>query len=723
MSKRGNYLSRTSLIVISICLVTLLGFFSLSYIDLRNITILQSSSDYLTQGDTAVNLLRKSDESLVMAEDHYRLYLNSSDTAYKRLFISDIREAVADLEAVNSLDPMFTKRILQNVNSKLNYYNSIEGLKKVEDSIIRGMDEGGSGIPSAVLDSIRFSKAERSVLQKYISTRTDTVKIVPLRRKGVLGKLKSIFGTEQSKTEYIGGRERGKRYSDSVLRQTNAAMKDLSEQFRLQYHKALNSQLNIQTELSAKEQALAKTNLALVSNINDKIKSLVQQAEAERQSEKSHAILEMDEARSAIKNVRLFSLLSITILIGILIYNVYRTNKYEEAIVMAKVNAEKIAQLKGRFLSNISHEIRSPLTGIMGFTEEIIKGEKNPLKAKYLNAIKVSSDHLLNTVNDILDFSKLEARKLRIVNAPFLLRNAVDEVVLAFSLQAEKKGIYLRAKNDFDADLCLLGDVHRFKQVLYNLVSNAIKFTDKGGIEVVTTVRSLSVSRITATVSVRDTGVGIPTEQLDYIFEEFAQAYSHNIGEHARSIQGTGLGLPICKMLVELQKGGISVKSKPGRGAEFIFDIPYALAKMAAPQGDKKLDAERVNEIKHDNGHKILVVEDNEFNIMLLSVLLGRMGYPFDIVSDGEVALTKFKDGDYGLVITDINLPRMTGLELAELIRKYEDHRKASIPIIVLTADLLVNEYELGKEGINAVVTKPFKEGVLRKHIDDFMAV
>jgi CheY-like chemotaxis protein len=172
-----------------------------------------------------------------------------------------------------------------------------------------------------------------------------------------------------------------------------------------------------------------------------------------------------------------------------------------------------------------------------------------------------------------------------------------------------------------------------------------------------------------------------------------------------------------------LQKGVISVKSKPGRGAEFIFDIPYALAKMTANDGVKRLDAGQVNEIKHDNSQKILVVEDNEFNIMLLSVLLGRMGYPFDIVSDGEIALTNFMDGDYGLVITDINLPRMTGLELAELIRKYEDRRKASIPIIVLTADLLVNEHDLGKEGINAVVTKPFKESVLRKHIDSFMAV
>lgn len=693
---------------------------------------------YLSKDDTAITLLRKSDESLGRAENHYRLYLNSSDTAYRALFLADIDDAITDLEAIDGLDPAFTKKILQDVGFKITYYNSIENLKKVADSIIRNASPPGTDSTTATLRPIRFTSGQKALLEKYFSAATDTVKLTPLRRKGLLGKLGSLFsGSEHLKTEYIKGRRTDKRYTDSVQRRSDSAMNDLAARISAQYQKTINSQLHIQNELSTKERALAETNLAIVSDINDKIKDLITRTEAAGRAEKDRVMAKIGGAGASIRKIRFFSLLSITILIGMLIFNIYRTNEYEEAILSAKIGAEKMSQLKSRFLGNISHEIRSPLSGIMGFTEEMLQGETNGQKVKYLQAIKVSSEHLLQTVNDILDFSKLEAGKLRLVKAPFPLHNAIEEVVFAFSLQARKKNIYLRVKGETGDKLSLLGDAHRFKQILYNLVSNAIKFTDDGGVEVEVSLRPIDASRVTAVIAVRDTGVGIPAGQLGFIFEEFTQAYNDDKKEYTRAIQGTGLGLPICKMLAELQDGSISVESTVRKGSVFTFQIPYVIAGTPGDRAGAAVPMDRAAigtvdglaagadglPVREKPVQKILVVEDNEFNIMLLSILLNRMQYPFDVASDGESALKLFRSSSYGLVITDINVPRMTGLELAEQIRKDGDNRKAATPIIALTADIVGSDLDLyTKDGINTVITKPFKEEPFRKLVENFLA-
>jgi signal transduction histidine kinase/CheY-like chemotaxis protein len=725
MREKGSYLSRSSLIAICICLVVLLAFFSLSYLDLKNISVLQSSSVYLSKQDTAITLLRTSDERLGKAENHYRLYLNSADTAYRTLFLSDINDAISSLEAVSGLDSGFTRKILQNVNSKINYYSSIESLKKLADSIIHEAAPPMVDTAVAASGPIRFTRVQKAFLQKYFSTATDTVKLTPQRKKGFLGKLSAIFsGNERLKTEYVRGKRTDKKYTDSLRRQSNSAMNDLAARIGEQYQRTINSQLHIQNELSSQERALAETNLSIVSDINDKIRDLISQTEAAGRAEKERVISKIDGAGSSIRKIRFFSLLSITVLIGMLIYNIYRTNKYEEAIVSARISAEKMSRLKSRFLSNISHEIRSPLTGIMGFTEEMMQGETSGQNVKYLNAIKVSSDHLLHTVNDILDFSKLEAGKLRLIKEPFLLRNAIEEVIFAFSLQARKKNIYLRMKGAIEEDLSLLGDAHRFKQILYNLISNAVKFTDDGGVEVAVEIRTVDAAKVTAVVSVRDTGVGIPSGQLGFIFEEFTQAYSDDKKEFARAIQGTGLGLPICKMLVELQSGTIAVESAVRKGSVFTFRIPYAIAKAPSHAAFESAQTEPKGHAKDNPLRKILVVEDNEFNIMLLSILLNRMEYPFDVASDGESALQLFRAGNYGLVITDINIPRLTGLELAGLIRKDGDPRKAATPIIALTADIIGSDFDqYSKEGINTVITKPFKEESFRRLVENYLAV
>jgi len=727
MLKRGKHLSRSTLLAICICLVTLLAFFSLSYLDLKSISVIQRSSADLSKDDTAVTLLRKSNESLDKAENHYRIYLNSSDTTYRWLFLSDIVEAINDLDAIRSLDTGFTKKILQNVNNKISYYNAIEGLKKVADSIIHQPEANQRGDTLTQSQSTKLRNLQTSFLERYITNATDTVRIVPIRRKGFIEKLSRLFSNEDSlpvKREYVKGRRSGRKVAGSHQSESDTVTGNLANHILAQYQNTVNHQLYIQNELRNKERGLAETNLSIVSDINDKIKDLIQKTTIENRTEKAEAISKIDGAGSSIRKIRTVSLIVIVILIGLLIYNIYRTNKYEEAIVSARISAEKVSQLKSRFLSNISHEIRSPLGGIMGFTEQILHGENNEQNIKYLNAIKVSSDHLLNTVDDLLDFSKLEAGKLRLIKEPFLLKKAIEEVIFSFSLQANKKNIYLRTSGDVEESLSLSGDAHRFKQILYNLIGNAIKFTDDGGVELAVRMLPIGQDRVMASFAVKDTGAGISPKQLDFIFEEFTQVYNDNIKGYSRAIQGTGLGLPICKMLVELQEGTIGVKSTVKKGSVFSFQIPYSIAKVPPPQKVETQIAPPKPILKKSTARNILVVEDDEFNIMLLSILLKRTKYPFDIAADGDTALNLFRTGNYGLVITDINVPKLTGLELAELIRKDDDTLKAATPIIALTADIVGNEFDLYyKEGISRIITKPFKEETLRNLVEEYLSV
>ncbi|MES1225973.1 MAG: ATP-binding protein, partial [Bacteroidota bacterium] len=420
--------------------------------------------------------------------------------------------------------------------------------------------------------------------------------------------------------------------------------------------------------------------------------------------------------------ISFFSVISIIAIIGLLVYNIYRTNKYEEAIINAKLSAEKLAQVKSSFLSNMSHEIRSPLTSIIGFTEQIAQHEKSAENKKYLNAIKVSSDHLLGTVNDILDFSKLDAGKLRLNNEAFAVKKIIEETVFAFSIEANKKNIPITVSSTIPENFCVNGDVHRFKQILYNLISNAVKFTDQGHVEIVANA-TLSDNNKNAqvTVAVKDTGVGIPSNQLDFIFREFAQAAVTKKSDMLRSVKGTGLGLPICKMLAELQGGNIKVESKVGQGSVFTVNIPYEVADIKDVH--EQAAADSLRPVSTNNaGKKVLVVEDNELNIMLVSLLLEKMNLPFDVSTDGEHAAESFRQKNYNLVLTDINLPKLSGIQLTEMIRKNSNEKKSKTPVIALTADVNSEDVEIyHSAGITEVLMKPFRENEFRQVVENYI--
>lgn len=465
---------------------------------------------------------------------------------------------------------------------------------------------------------------------------------------------------------------------------------------------------------------------SIFSKTNSHLKTVLVKEDAFRENLNATIFKNAVTGTNVIQKFFWVSLLIILFIVGVLVYNIYKMVNYENEILEARERAMKLAQVKSRFLSNMSHEIRSPLTAIMGFTEIIDKIETDTEKKNYLHAIKTSSEHLLSTVNDVLDFSKLDAGKLKLEKQQFLIGTAIQEVAFALSTtSAAKKGIKVETVIELDRTLSVKGDLFRLKQILYNLLSNAVKFTEKGGVTITANVSGTSGNQVMVKIAVADSGIGIPNDQIKTVFEEFTQVTNNSTSKDTRrAIKGTGLGLSICKMLVELQGGTIGVESKLNQGSVFTFAIPYEVANNQAGVETEKEET-IMNSLPASSliGKRVLVVEDNDVNIMLLTMLLKKVGIVYDIAKDGEIGLQLFKDNPYDVILTDINVPKLTGDELATLVRQDVDASKRTIPIIGLTATIVQDDLDdYINAGINEVLVKPFKQDELYAIIEKYVA-
>lgn len=484
----------------------------------------------------------------------------------------------------------------------------------------------------------------------------------------------------------------------------------------------LSSQLKSnQLKSSDKHQTDSISNI--LSAYNQQFKKVLVKEDAFRENLNQTIFKNAVTGTSVIQKFFWISLLVILFIVGVLVYNIYKMVNYENEILEAREKAVKLAQLKSRFLSNMSHEIRSPLTAIMGFTEIIDKMETDAEKKNFLHAIKTSSEHLLSTVNDVLDFSKLDAGKLKLELQPFLIKAAIEEVSFALSsTSAAKKGIRVNTIVNLPESLVVKGDLFRLKQILYNLLSNAIKFTEKGGVTIDAVIVSKTNEKAIIRIAIADTGIGIPNDQIKTVFEEFTQVSNNTVSKDSRrSIKGTGLGLSICKMLVELQGGTIGVESKLNQGSVFTFTLPFELAtdKVYIEKAEKTMS--NISPVLQ--GKKVLVIEDNDVNIMLLTMLLKKVGIQFDIAKDGELGLKLFKENVYDIILTDINVPKLTGDEIAVFVRQYHDDKKRNMPIIGLTATIVQDDLDdYLAAGINQILVKPFKQDELYTTLEKYLS-
>ena len=391
------------------------------------------------------------------------------------------------------------------------------------------------------------------------------------------------------------------------------------------------------------------------------------------------------------------------------IRNHLELKRSKEKLVKAKEEAERNSRFKSEFLANMSHEIRTPISGILGVVD-LLKGTKlNHEQEDFLNIIESSTDLLLTIINDILDLSKIEAGKMTLEAIPFDVWKNLKEVIALFRQRAHEKGLTIDLKIDDSVPTVLIGDTVRIKQIFMNLISNAIKFTNKGGVTVSLRAEESKPDEILLYSSIKDTGVGIDTESREKLFNAFAQADVSTTRKHG----GTGLGLAISRNLTGLMGGYIGVDSEPGEGSDFYFTL--RLKKGQEDQLKEKSTGVKDDEIiKQD--FKILLVEDNAINQKVSTMLIKQLDQKVELAENGRVALEKAKEKEYDLIFMDLHMPLMDGYEATQRIRKEEKEkgRKPSY-IAAVTANAVTEDKEKCFEvGMDDYISKPFKKENLR---------
>ncbi|HWR75449.1 MAG TPA: PAS domain S-box protein [Bacteroidales bacterium] len=376
--------------------------------------------------------------------------------------------------------------------------------------------------------------------------------------------------------------------------------------------------------------------------------------------------------------------------------------KMLDNLITARKRAEEAAFSKQQFMSTMSHEIRTPLNEVIGITNLIYQGNPREDQMEFINTLRFSANHLMTLVNDILDYNKMEAGKIVFEKTEFDLSGMLEDVKRSYGHHAKEKGISFTVEKAADLPVSLIGDPVRLNQIITNLISNAMKFTSKGGISLSAIVKEKYDGKAVLEFAVTDTGIGIAKDKLEEIFESYAQASP----DTTRKYGGTGLGLAICKRLVDLQGGSLSVSSEPDKGSVFRFSIEYGLPATDARSADKS----SVETMKGLIGKRILVAEDNKINFFVANKFLESWGVIVTHVENGSLALDEVNKSQYDLILMDLHMPVMDGIEATRIIRNSADKKINSLPIVALTAAVMSEAHDkIENLAINDYVLKPFK--------------
>lgn len=376
-------------------------------------------------------------------------------------------------------------------------------------------------------------------------------------------------------------------------------------------------------------------------------------------------------------------------------------DKQNIALKLAKEQAETSAKIKEQFLANMSHEIRTPMNGIIGMAKLLTNTPLGKEQIKYLENISTSADNLLVIINDILDFSKMEAGKMEFEQIEFDLHELLNKLKSVYFESAKEKGLYFKLHIGDRVPQFIIGDPTRLNQVLVNLLGNAVKFTEQGGIALLVKVVEQNRKESSLHFVVNDTGIGISPDKIDVIFSSFSQASS----DMTRKYGGTGLGLTITKQLVELQGGNLNVESKAGEGSSFHFKLTFIHGKGKIKHKTELLTDEMLTNTKNI---RILLAEDNEINQLYVKTIL-ESKFEVEIAPNGLKVLELLEKQTFHLVLMDLHMPEMDGYETTETIRSLSDKKLKKIPIVALTAAAIKGEKEKClAAGMDDYLSKPF---------------
>ena len=430
------------------------------------------------------------------------------------------------------------------------------------------------------------------------------------------------------------------------------------------------------------------------------------------------------EAADASNNLtRITTILSIALItiLSLLTLSLYKNNnirlktnnmlhKKNDELIVAKEKAELASKTKANFLSTVTHELRTPLYAVTGLTNMLLDETPKEHQIPHLKSLKFSGDYLLTFINDILQINKIEANKVELDPEQFNLKNKLENVISALSNSAKDNQTELHLDYEDGLPETYLGDQLKISQILINLLGNAIKFTKDGDIWVRAYKIDQKDKMYTLRFEIEDNGIGITKEKQDHMFESFSQG-SVQIN---RKYGGTGLGLSIVKGLIQILKGKIYLKSELGKGTTFFFELPLEHSeKVKKP---KVVDVKKSSKMKDLDLSKIkiLVVEDNKINQMITKKILNKMDLYCDVVDNGEAAVEQVKSTEYNVVLMDIHMPGISGLEATKIIRTFDKE----LTIFALTAVTLEDKmHEFDEAGFNDIISKPFKQEDFEKKL------
>jgi signal transduction histidine kinase/CheY-like chemotaxis protein len=390
-----------------------------------------------------------------------------------------------------------------------------------------------------------------------------------------------------------------------------------------------------------------------------------------------------------------------------------RTEQFEEAMR----HAQAANQAKSEFLANVSHELRTPMNGVLGMLDIALENDLPPQQAEELQTAQRCAYSLLSLLNEILDLAKIEAGKMTLERVPFDVRVVLDECIKAHQPKAVENGVALAWEVSPDVPNQIAGDPLRLRQILANLLSNAVKFTKQGSVFVRLESQFSSQGEFSLQLTVQDSGEGIAADKLPYIFDKFTQAD----GSVSRRFGGTGLGLAITQKLVEMHGGEIRVESEVGRGTTFFVTLPCEISVDEDSHDRIPEQFEENNADPSAGAVRILIVEDNPVNQKVVTAVLRKRGYFIELANDGEEALSKLEQaGDFSLVLMDVQMPVLDGLEATRMIRK--DTRWRELPIVAMTAHAMSGDKQRCLDaGMNGYISKPVHASHLLSTIDQYL--
>ncbi|GAA5022821.1 hypothetical protein GCM10011506_00150 [Marivirga lumbricoides] len=722
--KNRNTSALTKLWIVLIIIIITAG--SVLFWGYDNYGKLVQSLNTISEPNQKIALINELFQEIVEADNYFNAYALTDDTASRKQYldkISSVRIILEELEIILADDSLQKERVdslQQTINVKYNYLTTFLNLKKEKASALF-TNEALNRISNQLKDSAFIEKElkrEQRMVSSVEPVEKEKIVVRPDEYEGINGFFRKLFGKENLKLDTVKTIEDRINYSldysvdtsivrDYFIDTTLSAVKNILVD-------VLAEEIDMQQKLNKVELELIKQDQKFIAIIRSIISKLRTEELAKNIRQQDVSRIQAKQLTRELLIIGGIGIALSAIFIFLILRDITRAGLYRRKLEEEKKRAEHLAKVKEEFLSKMSHEIRTPLHSIIGFSDLMSQSELNANQKRYLQAIAESNKHLKQLIDDILDQAKIDAKKLIIEEQPVYIPKLAKELELIFLQKFESSQLSFDVQvSDFFKANIFISDLFKLKQVLMNLIGNAIKFTDIGYVRLSFEAEKLTDEDCKIYIAVEDTGKGIKEEEFSQIFEQFQQGVSgRQIG-----ISGTGLGLSISKSIIEALGGSIAVESEVGIGS--VFKINFRAKYAAYSEADAiEIINEELNQSKNFSAN-ILVLEDDPWNAQLLAEILKNTTESYTICSSAEEAITLLKSKPkIDLIFTDINLPEMSGEDFQKFCRS----NGLNIPIIALTAHIQKSKKEeLLKMGFDAVCIKPFAKIEILQLLSTFL--